>query len=388
MTAAPAATIPAPAAASPLVELGDTNGGAGGSKSKLWFIVAGVAVVALLAVGAFVLFSGGDDEGAVASGSDYRGPNTDLLLLSGYTSDESIDETTFAVYGSSERPTELTDGFFNSARLPGPNAPSLASVGGPLIGSITQDGEAMVITVDRGTGEVTELLDGGSDYNVVFDPSSNSLQVVEYRDSSGSRCYAGPLNAELRRVARGDDCTFSPSGRYVLSQSFDDDGTNSFEVVDRDERVITSGESAQYASFLPDERYLLSFNGSNDQMSAVITDLETTELVTESTRASSVSVLDVNAASSVLVASHDGDGAAFLEVISPNAEPREITSNEGPISASLLNGTNDDVLVVTANADGAIASIARRVLRRCRGRPRRTWHSRHLPSLDGVESGR
>ena len=345
--ASPTSQVPPPSGE---VELSSTEATSRGWKRPA-AVIAGVTLLAVVIVGGIMVLRG-DDDGVASEAASYQGPDDEIVVL------EGGGDVALATYGSDDRPDEfLDDARFESARVLSRGMSGRAvDAGGPIIGtSWTEDG-ASVISVDVDTAEVTELLEDGENYDVFIDPESSDLLVVEYRSSS-ARCYVGPADGDLVRVARADNCVFSPEGSYVMSQEFDDDEVE-FEVSDFDGNRILVGDSARSPRFLDDE-HLLIYEGSSDRTSVVLIETVSGQAVAESARAASVSVLDTNLGGYVLVASHDNDGEAVLEVLGTDGSAYELVTSEGTLEAAFAEEDRADAFVIGYEDGTAQLSEAR-----------------------------
>lgn len=355
---AQAPVAPPHAEPAPGVEVEQTDGSGRRSRRPLVLIVAAIVVVGgLIAAAAVLLLRDGDE---IAGGSDYRGPNDDLVFLQSFQGDGDV-EISWARTDSDDRPVEFFNGeFFTSARLVGRGLRgSTLDAGGPVIAAVGEDGDRSVVVYDPDDDAFTELLGGGDDYDVYYDPDDDRALVVEFR-SSNSRCYAGDPDDELLRVARADGCFFSPLGTYVLAYDRDDDELD-FEVLDLEGRRVLRGSSLEVPAFTDDEASIVQIDGSADRATAQLVSLDSGEVVAESDRDAAASFLDSSADGEVLVGLHDGEGSGRLQLLRPNGSVVDLLENEGPFAVGFLDEEGTEVLVRSVTVDGTQLSIVRGV---------------------------
>lgn len=307
-----------------------------------------LAVVALLlagGAGGYLLVTGSDGEEVASS---------PVMVL-----DDDDGTSWWTTFGSTARPIEIGDGFYQATRLgTASDWAGVVGAGGPLLGTVTSDGSPQVVLVDQQSEDVTVLLDGGDSYSVYFDDATSTVFVVETR-SSKARCHAGPLGGDLVSVTRGDGCSFSPDGRLAVSweQQDEEDGV-AFEVVTVAGDGRFSGESEVPPLFTRDGSGLVVVEARGDSQWVSILELSSGEPVAESSQSSSTSVLDLGPSGGVLVGSAD-DEVASIEYITPGKPATLVVEEQGSASGALLGGDGLSALVVTADGDRAVAQVAR-----------------------------
>lgn len=337
------------AASPPPTQSGDEHGAPSGSGRRKVVLV--LVAVLLLVVGAAV-WSAVVGDGS--SNDRYVGPNTDLVYLANVDRDGVVDELTFVSFGSDDRPTTLGP-LFVPAQVG--RSTDVGAVGGPIVGVVSSfdDDDDRVIVADRDSGEVTTLLDGSSTYVTRYVPGRDLLLAVEFRDS-GSRCFAGRATGPLERVARGDGCSFSEDGEYVLSWEID--GEIEYVVSDLAGAEVLVGAATSVPRFAAFSGALVVTDGGNDRQSVAIVEIETGTILAESARGADVSVLDESTSGHVLVGVSDGEGEASLERLGRDGEVVEVLTTQGSVTAGFVVEEGDRVAAITStDAESTLSLI-------------------------------